>query len=578
MRPSHRVLVRVVIAALVLAPLTAASPAEAQAPTSRSGTPAKARRASVPITVADTVRAAAERAVSFDFPATHVVLSWRGGARGIVYRTVHTDGGPTRWRRAHEDDTAGSSDRRFTGVLAVGRSTTVEWRASADPRRLRAVRVHYMNTLDGPRRLAPTAAGRTRPGFDIVTRAQWGANESIKKKRGGCRRAFFPVQQLFVHHTAGVNFDPHPEATMRAIYYFHTVTRGWCDIGYNFVISPDGRVFEGRWARSYARGETHDSEDPAGRGVRGAHVENYNSGSLGISLMGNYSTTSMSKAMRTSLVRVLAWQAARHRLEPLGRHTYVNPETGLRRRLRVIAAHRDAGQTACPGGTVYRALPSLRRAVAREVVRRARSRTNLLVGSKKVTYGKRIVVSGKLATRAGDALGGRRVGVFRRTRRWRLVGTPATGVAGAFSVAFRPRRNVALAAKFEGGSDVWGSTTRALRVRVRPRLALRVVGGTVSEAVTRFPSGTTSVPLRGRMAPAKRGAGIAFHVFRRSDAGYVRAARRRRRVSRTGAYRFVFRPGTFASTQSYRARVWFGGDRRHARGHSRAVRFEIAGE
>src|SRR3712207_8804536 len=46
---------------------------------------------------------------------------------------------------------------------------------------------------------------------------------SLKRTSGGCVRRFFPVQQLFVHHTAGANFDRNPKATMRAIYWYHVV-------------------------------------------------------------------------------------------------------------------------------------------------------------------------------------------------------------------------------------------------------------------------------------------------------------------------------------------------------------------
>ena len=151
------------------------------------------------------------------------------------------------------------------------------------------VKVDLLNTVDGPTKLVPAAraeAGASGP--NIVTRAEWGADESIKSTSGGCSRSFWRVQQLFVHHTAGVNNDPDPEATMRAIYWYHTKSRGWCDIGYNFVIGPDGSIFEGRWARSYMPWESHTGEDAQGRAVSGAHVANFNSGSVGISMMGNF--------------------------------------------------------------------------------------------------------------------------------------------------------------------------------------------------------------------------------------------------------------------------------------------------
>jgi hypothetical protein len=34
---------------------------------------------------------------------------------------------------------------------------------------------------------------------------------------------------------------------IRAIYAYHTLTLGWSDIGYNFIVDRFGRLFEGRW-------------------------------------------------------------------------------------------------------------------------------------------------------------------------------------------------------------------------------------------------------------------------------------------------------------------------------------------
>ena len=195
------------------------------------------------------------------------------------------------------------------------------------------VRVDYLNTMDGPRRKVriPAVARAQASTPNIITRAQWGADESLKRTGGSCRRRFYRVQQLFVHHTAGTNFDPNPAATMRAIYHFHARRRGWCDIGYNFVISHDGRIFEGRWARHYRPWEAHSGEDVHGRAVAGAHVSDFNSGSVGVSLMGNFQNVTPSPASRRALAELLAWEADRHKISPLGTHTFRSPASGATR-------------------------------------------------------------------------------------------------------------------------------------------------------------------------------------------------------------------------------------------------------
>ncbi|HEX2234864.1 MAG TPA: N-acetylmuramoyl-L-alanine amidase [Actinomycetota bacterium] len=532
------------------------------------------RPATVPLTRGGTVHDVTEHRVDLPLAATHVAFSWRGDARDVRYRVA---AGP--WRRAPADHALASGPRRFSGVVSVGRIASLEWRG---PRRtsVRDLEVHYMNTLDGPRREVRGVSESARAdGLPrVVTRAEWGADESIKRSRGGCRRRFFPLRQIFVHHTAGSNRDPHPEATMRAIYYFHTVTRGWCDVGYNFVIGPGGRIFEGRWARRFDPGETHDSEDPSGRVARGAHVAEFNSGSVGIGLMGNFSTTDVPRAMRRALVSAVAWEAARHGLDPRARRVYINPETGLRKRLPVVAGHRDAGQTSCPGGNLYARLGRIRRAAARAVAERPRTRARLSIEPGKVAVGAVATVSGELRTRRGAPVPGRTLRLYRKGGRgWRVLDEVTTSPGGRFSTSFAPRRSLRIAADFEGGDAMWGSSSGAVRLRVRPRVSLATVGGRVdADGVAHFPAGTRRVTLQGSIAPSKPR--VTVRVSRLHDNGGLSMVRRARvGVGSDGSYRARVVLPAAARRSRFRARTWFRGDRRHAVARSRIVAFVVGG-
>ena len=90
-----------------------------------------------------------------------------------------------------------------------------------------------------------------------MSRAAWGADEGM---RTGAPE-FAPPRKLIVHHTVTPNDDPDPASTVRAIYAYHTHQHGWNDIGYNFLVDAAGRVYEGRYARAYAPGETPTGED-----------------------------------------------------------------------------------------------------------------------------------------------------------------------------------------------------------------------------------------------------------------------------------------------------------------------------
>ena len=52
---------------------------------------------------------------------------------------------------------------------------------------------------------------------------------------------------MIIHHTVTQHQEADPAATVRAIYYYHAVTQGWGDIGYNFLVDLHGNVYEGRY-------------------------------------------------------------------------------------------------------------------------------------------------------------------------------------------------------------------------------------------------------------------------------------------------------------------------------------------
>ncbi len=480
------------------------------------------RTIAIPSTRAAATSGGPAGAHGFSFAPTHIAFSWIGEDGGrILYRTK-SGARWARWSPAGEAHDLAAGRRHFSGVLWVARPDSVQWRSRGP---VDEVTLDYLNTVDGPRRTVslPAAAAAVARAPGIVSRARWGADESLTRTSGACERAHYPVQQLFVHHTAGTNHDPHPAATMRAILYYHVVRRGWCDIGYNFVISPRGRVFEGRAARAYHPWELHDGEDRSARVVTGAHVLEFNSGSVGISLMGNYSTAPLPRRARRALVGLLAWEADRHNLKPRGRHVYRNPATPVARKLFVIAGHRDAGQTACPGGNVYRALPRIRRRVA-AVIGAGKPASRLRLGpvAPHAVFGDEVVVTGRLTTRRADPLAGRSIRVWRRPalRRWSRADSVATGPDGRFAWRVRPRRNMAVAAVFSGGAGAWGADSSKARIRVAPRITLQPQGGTPDSAgVYHYPSGTESVELSGALLPPHPRSKLFLRVSEITDGG-----------------------------------------------------------
>lgn len=54
------------------------------------------------------------------------------------------------------------------------------------------------------------------------------------------------VTHLIVHHTAGANTAADWPSVLRSIWVLHVMGNGWNDIGYDYLIDPDGLPYEGR--------------------------------------------------------------------------------------------------------------------------------------------------------------------------------------------------------------------------------------------------------------------------------------------------------------------------------------------
>lgn len=160
-------------------------------------------------------------------------------------------------------------------------------------------------------------------------------------------RSFNEVEHLIVHHSATANHLTDYTNVVRNIYIYHTEVNGWSDIGYNYLIAPNGTLFAGR--------------DPAGGAqdnVRGAHFCGQNSATMGVCLLGDYTQVQPATEMMLSLEHLLSWKTYKEQLEATGEIPHpANPQ------LPVIAGHQDGCATACPGRYVYEKLPALRLAV-----------------------------------------------------------------------------------------------------------------------------------------------------------------------------------------------------------------------
>ncbi|MCF3182987.1 peptidoglycan recognition protein, partial [Streptomyces polychromogenes] len=203
-----------------------------------------------------------------------------------------------------------------------------------------------------------TAAARPYigPRPRIVTRRGWGADESLREPGFVYTST---VKAAFVHHTAsGNNYDcKDAPAVLRSLYRYHVASEGWRDFGYNFAVDKCGTVYEGR-----AGG--------VAKPVLGAHTMGFNADSMGVAVIGTYSSTAPPKAAVDAVARLTAWKLGLFGADPRAKTTLRSGggnlyKKGTNVKLNVISGHRDGFATECPGRLLYNQLPPTRTASAK---------------------------------------------------------------------------------------------------------------------------------------------------------------------------------------------------------------------
>ncbi len=179
----------------------------------------------------------------------------------------------------------------------------------------------------------------------IYSRAQWGANESIRDKSS---LHYGSINGGFVHHTVNGNDYTKAEVPgiIRSIYSYHVRSRGWSDIGYNFLIDKFGRIWEGRYGG-------------VNKAVVGAHTLNYNQYSFAASAIGNYDIAQPSQALLNAYASLFAWKLGANGVSASSTKQKIGAKN-----FQAISGHRDAGSTACPGRYLYAKIPQIRNKAA----------------------------------------------------------------------------------------------------------------------------------------------------------------------------------------------------------------------
>ena len=170
------------------------------------------------------------------------------------------------------------------------------------------------------------------------------------------------IRYAVVHHTASSNSYGAGEVPgiLRSIQAYHMDGRGWSDIGYNFLVDRFGGIWEGR-----------------GRALEGAaigaHAAGFNTGSVGVSNIGNYDAVVATDAQVNATAEIISWRLAAFRVNA-NAAVNVTAGTGSTRwpvgrtiTIPSVVGHSDIGSTSCPGAFLRNRLGQIRTQVASRV-------------------------------------------------------------------------------------------------------------------------------------------------------------------------------------------------------------------
>ncbi|HSM58959.1 MAG TPA: N-acetylmuramoyl-L-alanine amidase [Candidatus Sulfomarinibacteraceae bacterium] len=233
-----------------------------------------------------------------------------------------------RFNRLPDGDSPGLEALRLTFIDATAGPTTEELLAQQE-------------AAD----LAPQQPADGYPKPPVISRQQWCTDPDCNYSDG---LEYYPVSHLILHHTVTTSSGD-TAATVRAIWKFHTYTRGWGDIGYNYLVDTNGVIFEGHLG---------------GDDVVGTHAGGANAGSMALSLIGNFVEVTPPTPMMEAAANLFAWKADQKNIDVYDSGYLPHINWGLPK----LMGHRDVyGTTQCPGDKAHALLPALRDAVAQRL-------------------------------------------------------------------------------------------------------------------------------------------------------------------------------------------------------------------
>ncbi len=144
----------------------------------------------------------------------------------------------------------------------------------------------------------------------VISRTAWGNPDGQASPQWPPEYA--TVRHIIIHHTVNQNTSSDWASVVRSIWAYHAQSLGWGDIGYHYLIDPNGTIYEGR---------------AGGDDVVAGHTRDFNTGTLGIAWLGCFDPTECASvgggaeptaAAMEAATALLRWKAQQRDLDPAG--------------------------------------------------------------------------------------------------------------------------------------------------------------------------------------------------------------------------------------------------------------------
>ena len=232
----------------------------------------------------------------------------------------------------------------WTEILAE-RKKRSQWAPPADPAAAKKSRENYQKSLNY---------------INANYAHNYKVDETVYYDEAGKRLAWpikysKNVNAIVVHHTHTEYEDT--QDGLERVQKFHSLSREWWDIGYNFIIGYDGKIYEARKWWDYAVW---------------AHSTWNNYSTMGVAVMWSYQSDGINAAQYTSLKDLIWYLSWRYGIDlnkerayhancsgsacdsfPLETYTHGS-----------LVWHRDTGHTTCPWDKLYEQINDIRSELA----------------------------------------------------------------------------------------------------------------------------------------------------------------------------------------------------------------------